>query len=224
MTTPGPILRYLAEFERALQLAGSKRQRILQEVRDHLVTSAMELREQGVDPVEAERIAVKRFGDARAVALRFRLDVVSRIRRRLFGADEGNLLNLRQHVLNGWVLLIAWIATFITLTTLDRGFWRALLVAPALAIFLLIRVWEFKTLQSYPEATTAERRRALVRAHPRKYGLMTVVRTSAIVCPTSFLDERYVAGVIAALVVSFAVMLEVVDEARRKAARQTSAR
>lgn len=68
------IDEYLHEFEATLRLPRRRRRRIVAEVRDHLQSTAAELRGSGLGPAAAEREAIRRFGDAPALALAFAED------------------------------------------------------------------------------------------------------------------------------------------------------
>ncbi|MBV8954511.1 MAG: hypothetical protein JO179_10255 [Solirubrobacterales bacterium] len=65
---------YLQELEATLRLPRRRRRRILAEVRDHLQSTAAELRGAGLDPQAAQREAIRRFGDAPALARTFAED------------------------------------------------------------------------------------------------------------------------------------------------------
>jgi hypothetical protein len=65
---------YLHELEATLRLPRRRRRRIVAEVRDHLQSTAAELRGSGLDPTAAEREAIRRFGDAPALTRTFAED------------------------------------------------------------------------------------------------------------------------------------------------------
>jgi hypothetical protein len=79
---------YLDELERRLAAPRRRRRRILREARAHLVEAAARERAAGATPAEAERIAIARFGSARAIAERFaeEREAVRRPRRALIAA------------------------------------------------------------------------------------------------------------------------------------------
>ena len=77
MAEPAPESeRYLAAVERQLPFAQDERAEILDELRAHLADSAAALQEAGMDPADAERIAVERLGPAKRLA-----DELARARR-----------------------------------------------------------------------------------------------------------------------------------------------
>ena len=74
----GAIERYLLEFNDALVAGAERRERILAEVEDHLRDAAESQVATGSAPDEAEREAVRRFGDPAAAAERFGPDPLGR--------------------------------------------------------------------------------------------------------------------------------------------------
>jgi hypothetical protein len=71
------IAEYLDELDRELRLTRTPRRRLLAEAADHLSASADEIAASGLARGEAERAAVRRFGDAVFVARRFAYAVAS---------------------------------------------------------------------------------------------------------------------------------------------------
>ena len=71
MTAHSVLGDYLATLEQALRFSREEKRRILLEAKDHLLEDAARDEAGGVASDEAERRAVKRFGDAQAVARRF---------------------------------------------------------------------------------------------------------------------------------------------------------
>jgi hypothetical protein len=65
---------YVHELDATLRLPRRRRRRIVAEVRDHLQSTAAELGGSGLDPEAAEREAIRRFGDAPALARTFAED------------------------------------------------------------------------------------------------------------------------------------------------------
>jgi HAAS len=80
------ITDYLAELIEMLELPAKRRRRIVAEVEDHLQCAATELHASGLDPVSAEREAVRRFGPARELAQAFLEDEAARAGRAAGGA------------------------------------------------------------------------------------------------------------------------------------------
>ena len=60
--TDGPIEHYLDELYTQLRTDPRASRRLLEEAADHLYNTSAELQDGGMDPVEAEREAVRRFG------------------------------------------------------------------------------------------------------------------------------------------------------------------
>lgn len=71
MTRPTTIEAFLVRFERALRLSGRRRQRVVDEARDHLIEARDRGISAGLDPRAAEIAAIEAFGDPAAVASRF---------------------------------------------------------------------------------------------------------------------------------------------------------
>ena len=61
----GPIERYLDELYAQLRTDPRASRRLLDEAGDHLYNTSAELRDGGMDPIDAEREAVRRFGATR---------------------------------------------------------------------------------------------------------------------------------------------------------------
>jgi hypothetical protein len=74
MTEFDPIQHYLEEFSRQLPPHGRHANRVLREIEDHLCQTADQLRHQGIEPAEAARLAVQRFGAPRDVFAQFELE------------------------------------------------------------------------------------------------------------------------------------------------------
>lgn len=72
MSAEDPIDAYMVELRAHLRARGRRRQRIVEEVEDHLSARCGDLRRQGLsEPRAAAREAIARFGDARGVADQF---------------------------------------------------------------------------------------------------------------------------------------------------------
>src|SRR2546422_9856993 len=71
MTTNHVLGRYLSTLEQELRFTRDEKRRILLEAEDHLLEDAARDEASGVAAEDAERRAVRRFGDPRAVARRF---------------------------------------------------------------------------------------------------------------------------------------------------------
>ena len=71
MTAHGILGEYLETLEHALRFRAEEKRRILLEAEDHLLEDAARDEASGVAVEDAERRAVKRFGDPQAVARRF---------------------------------------------------------------------------------------------------------------------------------------------------------
>jgi hypothetical protein len=67
-STDGPVERYLDELYAQLRSDPRAGRRLLDEAADHLHNAAAELERAGMEPVEAEREAVRRFGASRPIA------------------------------------------------------------------------------------------------------------------------------------------------------------
>lgn len=65
------VERYLHELRRSLPRGVEEREEIILEARDHLLEVAASLTAAGISPEEAERRAVRRFGDAREIARQY---------------------------------------------------------------------------------------------------------------------------------------------------------
>ncbi len=59
---------YLSHLERQLYLDRATKEKILQEIRSHLVESAADLHQKGYSPEESIALAIARFGEAEKVA------------------------------------------------------------------------------------------------------------------------------------------------------------
>ncbi len=60
--------RYLGEVARQLHLDGPTKEKIVQEIRSHLVESAADFHRKGYNPEESMALAIARFGEAEKVA------------------------------------------------------------------------------------------------------------------------------------------------------------
>jgi hypothetical protein len=65
--TDGPIEHYLDELYAQLRTDPRASRRLLEEAGDHLYDTSAELQDSGMDPLEAEREAVRRFGATRPI-------------------------------------------------------------------------------------------------------------------------------------------------------------
>jgi hypothetical protein len=164
MTDPESIDGYLKCLSRVLGISKGARDRLLEEVEDHLREAAAEAVASGVPPALAERQAVSRFGSVTTIADRAALaEAVGRGRRRIRRI-------LVTHVVGAVVVITAWAALLATAhgpTTVVLGSCVIAFLSVIVVYYLRLARWGLSPQVSL-EATLDRQARTWLR-HARSF-------------------------------------------------------
>jgi hypothetical protein len=162
MTKPTTIEEFLEGFERLLRLSGRRKQRVLDEARDHLIEARDRGIAAGLDPRAAEIAAIEAFGDPTTVASRFDPGLLARVAGELDRYDRWRAIHPTTGITFGMAPM------FLVLATL----WSPV-VALALLPTWVTFVWVGRQLRGRQEPGYRNRLWGWKHEHPAAYQIAT---------------------------------------------------